>query len=69
MSHCLKLVRCLNSFAVTNMKVDEYVQWKTCRGLIASGIIFMIVDELTLLVDTGSGGGRGLEYVKIKDII
>ena len=52
-----------------NIKEDDYITWKSRDGFIASGIVFSIVDELTILADTGSGGGRGLTYINIKDII
>ena len=51
------------------IKEDDYITWKSRDGFIASGIVFSIVDELTILADTGFGGGRGLTYINIKDII
>jgi hypothetical protein len=52
-----------------SIKKNEHIRWKARPGFIGTGIVFSIVDELTILVDTGAGGGRGLEYIKIKDII
>jgi len=39
------------------------------RGpMLASGTVFKIMDDLTIIVETGNGG-RGLEYVKKTNIV
>lgn len=51
------------------IKENEYITWKSKKGFISYGHIFKIIDENTIIVDTGSGGGKGLTYIKTKNII
>lgn len=50
-------------------KVDDYITWSTSDNFIASGVIVQINSKESILVDTGKGGGRGLEYITLKQIL
>jgi hypothetical protein len=53
----------------TSYKVDDYITWSTSDNFTASGIILQIISKESILVDTGKGGGRGLEYITPKQIL
>mgnify|MGYP000341192880 CR=1 FL=1 len=50
------------------MKEDDYVTWETSRNFVGSGTVFQLVDEKTIIVNTGNGG-QSLVYVSIDDIL
>lgn len=51
------------------IKENTYITWITKKGFISYGQIFKIIDENTIIVDNGSGGGRGLTYIKTENIV
>jgi hypothetical protein len=50
------------------MQIDDYIYYRS-GDFVASGYILEFMKDETILIDTGSGGGRGLEYIKKEDII
>lgn len=49
-------------------KEGDYVSFHTRNNMIGCGTLFKIMKNDEVIVQTGNGG-RGLEYVKKKDII
>lgn len=49
-------------------KEGDYVSFHTRNNMVGHGTLFQIMENDEVIVQTGNGG-RGLEYVKKKDII